>query len=101
MGPEGFGVRLSLRPVDLSFLPIDPFSGSGGMTVVILEVQIDPVLWPVLWGDARFASPVLVYKFTLTVLEVDEFERGSFLSRRLGAMKEHDLVSELDVKIPR
>lgn len=90
-------MRLSLRPVDLSFLPIDTFSWSGGLTVVISGVQIDPVLW----GDARCASSVLVFKFILTDLEADGFERGSFLSRRLGAMKENDPVSESEAKIPR
>ena len=75
-----------LRPVDLSFLPIDPFSGSGGLAVVVSGVKIDPVLWLLVWGDARGASSVLV--FTSNVLEANEFERGS---RR--AMKQHDYRS--------
>jgi hypothetical protein len=41
---------VSLRPVDLSFLPVDPISNgklafvSGGLAVVVVGVKMDPML---------------------------------------------------------
>jgi hypothetical protein len=67
---------VSLWLVDLSFLPVNAIPDgklacwSGGLTVVVVGVQIDPVLW----RDARRASSVLVS--TLEVLGVDGFGRG-------------------------
>lgn len=49
---------MSPRPVDSSFLSVDPIPdielacGSGGLTDVVVGVQIDPVPWR---GDARGA----------------------------------------------
>jgi hypothetical protein len=68
-------VRLSLRLVSLTFLPADPISdgklacGSRGSTVVVVEVQIDPVLWL----DARGATLGLVFT---SEGEGGDFERG-------------------------
>lgn len=68
---------MSPRLVDLSFLFVDSFPdckltcGSGGLSDVVVGVQIDPVLWPG-HGDARAVS--LGRVFTLSVLEVIEFE---------------------------
>lgn len=90
-------MRLSLRLVDFSSLPVDTIPGgklacgSGGLTVVVVEVQIDPVLR----RDARGASSVLVS--SLEVLEADGFERELPSWRD---MKKHGLVSASEDKIP-
>lgn len=61
--------------VDSSFLSVDPLPdgkiacGSGGLTVVVVQVRVDPVFWP----DVATASSVLA--FALVVLKVNDFER--------------------------